>query len=126
MTSAFMATNPLPMALTAYGMPHVMGYLAARDGTRHPDPLDPVGLMDAVRKLGLAGVEFPLSSRVPSFEGPLRRNARAGRRPAGSAPHARPSRGRRLRRPPGQRRRPFPRLPARGGVRRRHPWCGRR
>jgi sugar phosphate isomerase/epimerase len=46
--------------LTAYGMPHVMGYLAVRDGTHHPKPLTPVGLMDAAVEFGLAGVEFPL------------------------------------------------------------------
>jgi sugar phosphate isomerase/epimerase len=39
-----------------------MGYLPAKDGTRHPNPLDPIGLMDAAAELGLAGVEFPLPS----------------------------------------------------------------
>jgi sugar phosphate isomerase/epimerase len=48
--------------LTAYGMPHVMGYLATRDGKSHEKPLTPVALMDEAVKFGLAGVEFPLKS----------------------------------------------------------------
>lgn len=65
-----METAPLlPIALTAYGLPHTMGYLPTRSGERYPEPLDPIGFMDAARQMGLAGVEFPLSARVPSFEG---------------------------------------------------------
>ena len=52
--------------LTAYGMPHVMGYLPTKDGGRHPNPLTPVQLMDAAVELGLAGVEFPLASTDPN------------------------------------------------------------
>jgi sugar phosphate isomerase/epimerase len=48
-------------------MPHVMGYLAARDGTHHPKPLTPLGLMDAAIEFGLAGVEFPLGSTDDAF-----------------------------------------------------------
>lgn len=59
----------IPYALTAYGLPHVMGYLPAQDGTRHPAPLDLFGLMDAAAELGLEGAEFPLSRRAPSFDG---------------------------------------------------------
>ncbi|HSZ58905.1 MAG TPA: sugar phosphate isomerase/epimerase [Tepidisphaeraceae bacterium] len=53
--------------LTAYGLPHVMGYLATRNGKPHPQPLTPVGLMDEAVKFGLAGVEFPLSSLETSY-----------------------------------------------------------
>lgn len=49
-----------PFLLTAYAMPHVMGYLAAQDGTAHPAPLSPTKLLDATVEFGLAGVEFPL------------------------------------------------------------------
>ncbi|HZO87008.1 MAG TPA: sugar phosphate isomerase/epimerase [Chthonomonadaceae bacterium] len=59
----------LPFALCAYSLPHVMGYLPTRSGERYPEPLTPLGLMGAVRELGLAGVEFPLQSLVPSFDG---------------------------------------------------------
>lgn len=48
--------------LTSYGMPHVMGYLATRDGVMRAEPLTPVGLMDAAVEMGLAGVEFPLGA----------------------------------------------------------------
>ncbi len=60
---------PIPFALTAYGLPHVMGYLKTKSGEAHPDPLGPIGLMDAAVELGLIGVEMPLSTRVPSFDG---------------------------------------------------------
>ncbi len=60
---------PIPFVLTAYGLPHVMGYLKTKAGESHPDPLGPVGLMDTAVELGLSGVEIPLSTRVPSFDG---------------------------------------------------------
>jgi sugar phosphate isomerase/epimerase len=50
----------MPYVLTAYGLPHVMGYLKTRDGQSHPSPIGPVGLMDAAVEMGLAGVEIPL------------------------------------------------------------------
>lgn len=59
----------IPFVLTAYGLPHVMGYLPTRSGEAHPAPLGPVGLMDAAAEMELAGVEIPLSRRVPSFDG---------------------------------------------------------
>ena len=55
------ASSGSPFLLTAYGMPHVMGYLATQDGTHCAKPLSPVGLMDAAMEMGLAGVEFPLT-----------------------------------------------------------------
>jgi sugar phosphate isomerase/epimerase len=62
-------SDPIPYALCAYSLPHVMGYLPTKDGERVAEPLTPLGLMDAARQLGMAGVEFPLSSLVPSFDG---------------------------------------------------------
>lgn len=59
----------LPYVVTAYGLPHVMGYLPTKSGEVHPSPLGAVGLMDAAREMGLAGVEIPLTTRVPSFDG---------------------------------------------------------
>lgn len=60
---------PIPFVLTAYGLPHVMGYLKTKSGEAHPDPLGAIGLMEAAVELGLVGVEMPLSTRVPSFDG---------------------------------------------------------
>jgi len=51
--------------LTAYGMPHRMGYLATQDGKHHPAPLNNLQLMDAAVELGLNGVEFPLRQASP-------------------------------------------------------------
>ncbi len=59
----------LPYLLTGYGLPYTMGYITARDGIPNPEPLPAAGLMDLAAELGLTGVEIPLSSRVPSFEG---------------------------------------------------------
>jgi 3-oxoisoapionate decarboxylase len=52
----------LPMALTAYGLPHVMGYLRTRGGEAHPAPLTPTGFMDAAVDLGLAGVDMAVTA----------------------------------------------------------------
>lgn len=60
---------PVPFALCAYSVPHLMGYLKTRDGELCPAPLTPLQLMDTAVELGLSGVEFPLSSLVPSFDG---------------------------------------------------------
>ena len=59
--------NRLAMALTAYGMPHTMGYLETRAGESHPAPLGLTRLMDAACELGLSAVEAPLSL-TPSFD----------------------------------------------------------
>jgi 3-oxoisoapionate decarboxylase len=53
-------TSRIPFALTAYSMPHVMGYLPTRAGANHPSPLGPIELMDAAVEMGLSGVELPL------------------------------------------------------------------
>ncbi|MBW3622160.1 MAG: sugar phosphate isomerase/epimerase [Armatimonadetes bacterium] len=58
-----MPDSRIPFLLTAYGLPHVMGYLPTKDGQPHPRPLGPIGLMDAAVELGLSGVEFPLPSK---------------------------------------------------------------
>lgn len=50
----------LPLCLTAFGLPHVMGYLATQSGERASPALDAFGLMDAALELGLAGIEAPL------------------------------------------------------------------
>lgn len=50
----------LPLVLTAYGLPHVMGFLATKDGAPNPDPLTITGFMDAAVEMGLAGVEIPI------------------------------------------------------------------
>ncbi|MBB6050680.1 sugar phosphate isomerase/epimerase family protein [Armatimonas rosea] len=51
---------PIPFALTAYALPHVLGYLPTKDGTPNPSPLSPLGLLDAAQARGLAGVDIPL------------------------------------------------------------------
>ncbi len=53
-------TPRLPLVLTAFGLPHVMGYLATRSGEKADPPLQAFGLMDAAVELGLAGIEAPL------------------------------------------------------------------
>ena len=58
-----------PFALTAYGLPHSMGYIPTRTGDAHPKPLSVLEFMDLAVDLRLEGVEFPLLSRVPSFDG---------------------------------------------------------
>jgi 3-oxoisoapionate decarboxylase len=57
----------LPLALTAFGLPHVMGYLATKSGERANPTLDAFGLMDAACELGLSGIEahLPAASGAP-------------------------------------------------------------
>lgn len=65
-------TNPetrLPIALCVYSLPHVMGYLPTKDGQPVAHPLTPNGLIECAVEWKLAGVEFPLTARVPSFDG---------------------------------------------------------
>jgi sugar phosphate isomerase/epimerase len=64
-----MKTSNLPFLLTGYGVPYSMGYIPLKDGTVNPRPQGPIALMDRAAALGLAGIEIPLTSRVPSFEG---------------------------------------------------------
>ena len=60
-----------PYALAAYGLPHTMGYLPTRAGEKRTRPFTSLDLMDLAQEEGLAGVEFPLLSLVPSFDGAL-------------------------------------------------------
>jgi len=46
-----------------------MGYLATKSGDKRRTPLTAVGLVELADSLGLEGAEFPLLSRVPSFDG---------------------------------------------------------
>lgn len=59
-------------ALTAYGLPHAMGLLPARDGSRPESPLTLDGLIDAAAGFGLAGVDAP----IPADVDPVRLRAR--------------------------------------------------
>ena len=51
---------PIPFALTAYALPHVLGYLPTKDGSPNPGPLSPLDLLDAAKARNLAGVDIPL------------------------------------------------------------------
>ncbi len=57
--------------LTAYSLPYTMGYIPTQDGQPNPSAMSPLALMDAAQKWGLAGVEIPLHSRIPSFDGAI-------------------------------------------------------
>lgn len=59
----------LPFALCAYSLPHNMGYLPTRSGEYIRQPITPNGLIERAIQFGLAGVEFPLLSRAPVFDG---------------------------------------------------------
>lgn len=61
----------LPYALTAYGLPHRMGYLTTRNGALHAHPLTPHAFIELAAGYGLAGVELPLPKQGISLE-PLR------------------------------------------------------
>ncbi len=54
----------VPFALTAYALPHVLGYLPTLDGTPHPTPLSPLGFLDAAKARNLAGVDMPLTAEL--------------------------------------------------------------
>ena len=62
-------SSRLPLLLTGYGLPYTCGYIPLRDGSPNPRPWTPVDLVSAADRLGLSGVEVPLSTRVPSFDG---------------------------------------------------------
>lgn len=56
-----MAAQPkLNMVLTAYGIPHVMGYLPTQSGEHCSEPIGWKGLMDTAVENGLAGIEVHL------------------------------------------------------------------
>ena len=60
----------LPFALTAYGLPHMMGYLPTLAGEFFAAPVTTEGLIRRAAGLGLIGVEFPLpvSAKMPQAE----------------------------------------------------------
>src|SRR5437899_231091 len=58
----------LPMALTSYGLPHVMGYLPTKDGISHPSPMSTEAFLDSAVDLGLAGVDMPIPASIPAEE----------------------------------------------------------
>jgi len=53
------------MALNAFGLPHVMGYLPTQAGEKPAAPLGRIGLMDAAVEMGLAGIEAPIPAGDP-------------------------------------------------------------
>jgi sugar phosphate isomerase/epimerase len=61
--------HEIPYVLTAYSLPHAMGYLPTKAGERAARPLTPVNLVEAAAEMGLAGVEVPLSRVTPVFDG---------------------------------------------------------
>src|SRR5579884_2318131 len=62
----------LPFVLTAHAIPHLMGYLATKDGEKPAEPLGPVGLMNVAADLNLVGIEVPLRSTDPDDVAALR------------------------------------------------------
>lgn len=60
-----------PFALCGYSLPHVMGYLAAKDGTKPEKPLSILEMIEEIKKFNLVGIEVAVSSQVPSFDGAL-------------------------------------------------------
>lgn len=65
----FMNSKPIPYLLTAYSIPHAMGYLPTKTGERAANPMTPIDLADAAHEMGLAGIEVPLSRAAPVFDG---------------------------------------------------------
>lgn len=59
----------MKFSVCAYSLPHVMGYLKAADGNFCAAPLTPAELMDWAQENGLSGVEIPLESNAPVFDG---------------------------------------------------------
>jgi len=62
-------STPVPFALCAYSLPHTMGYLPTKSGEPITEPLSLNAFVTKARELGLSGVEFPLLSRAPVFDG---------------------------------------------------------
>jgi sugar phosphate isomerase/epimerase len=58
-------SEPLLMALNAYGLPHVMGYLPTLAGEKYPAPLDALGVIETAASLNLAGVDIPVIGSLP-------------------------------------------------------------
>ncbi len=59
----------IPFALCVYSMPHTMGYLPTKSGEPNAEPLSLNTFVECATEFGLSGVEFPLLSCVPVFDG---------------------------------------------------------
>ncbi len=59
----------MDFSVCSYSLPHVMGYLKTKGGVTCGKPLTPVELMDWAVAHQLKGIEIPLTSLVPSFDG---------------------------------------------------------
>lgn len=55
-------------AVTAYGLPHAMGFLPTKDGAKPEKPVTIFDLMDWARSRGLSGVDVPLPASVSAEE----------------------------------------------------------
>lgn len=56
-------------SICAYSLPHIMGYLKTKGGASCDKPLTPTELMDWAVSRSLKGIEIPLQSIVPTFDG---------------------------------------------------------
>lgn len=63
------AYSYLPYVITGYGLPHTMGYIATRSGERRERHWTPLELIQLAETEKVAGIEIPLTSAVPSFDG---------------------------------------------------------
>src|SRR5689334_278239 len=65
-----MTSPTLNMALTTYGFPHLIGSLATKDGTKHPNPMTVRDILKGAKEFGLAGVDMglPPVSTMPTEE----------------------------------------------------------
>jgi sugar phosphate isomerase/epimerase len=59
----------IPFAICAFSLPHTMGYLPTKSGEPNARPYSLNDFVDSAVDLELSGVEFPLSTRVPVFDG---------------------------------------------------------
>ena len=55
-------------AVTAYGLPHAMGFLATKDGARPENPVTIFDLMDWAKEKGLSGVDVPIPAEISAEE----------------------------------------------------------
>ena len=55
-------------AVTAYGLPHAMGFLPTKDGAKPEKPVTIFDLMDWAKERGLAGVDVPIPADISGEE----------------------------------------------------------
>ncbi len=60
---------PIPMALCAYSLPHVMGYLPTLSSEHFKSPFSHLDLIEFAAEMELSAIEVPLNALVPSFDG---------------------------------------------------------